>query len=392
MAQDNLYDKVSELRDEFIQFRRFMEDAIENIDTDNLSGNLLKIITDSESSSAGFEAAASELGAYSRMFAEYKNETNKALAEIISAADSQSAKIKALTEWQSEFVSENGDLTKLYAAVTSLQEASSEYALKSEITSFVTQEYVNDLEAFMLGQIDDMEFSLTENLTAISQRANASGAFIDIFASSGAGFLKKDAEGNYVLTENGEYIYCTSSDTDGVPVSESDIPGMFISTFNNGGSSIKFRADLISFGDFAGVQNGNFYTDRLFGTSDVVVNDSYPGVYYAVIDSNFQPWEGSDKVGADLLIKRVPDFSDGIISSDTDLMYGFSYGITDGEDGFSVNFIVGESESYDSNAPGPFGQHSVIGYNYRKNKVYPKGTWDFGSCEVINLGVVPVFG
>lgn len=120
MAQDNLYDKVSELRDEFIRFRRFMEDAIENIDTDNLSGNLLKIITDSESSSAGFEAAASELGAYSRMFAEYKNETNKALAEIISAADSQSAKIKALTEWQSEFVSENGDLTKLYAAVNSL--------------------------------------------------------------------------------------------------------------------------------------------------------------------------------------------------------------------------------------------------------------------------------
>ena len=59
MAQDNLYDKVSELRDEFIRFRRFMEDAIENIDTDNLSGNLLKIITDSESSSAGFEAAAS---------------------------------------------------------------------------------------------------------------------------------------------------------------------------------------------------------------------------------------------------------------------------------------------------------------------------------------------
>ncbi len=35
---------------------------------------------------------------------------------------------------------------------------------------------------------------------------------------------------------------------------------------------------------------------------------------------------------------------------------------------------------------------NYFGYNYTQKKAYPKGKWDFSSCEVLNLGVVPVFG
>lgn len=35
---------------------------------------------------------------------------------------------------------------------------------------------------------------------------------------------------------------------------------------------------------------------------------------------------------------------------------------------------------------------NYFGYNYTQKKAYPKETWDFSSCEVLNLGVVPVFG
>ena len=35
---------------------------------------------------------------------------------------------------------------------------------------------------------------------------------------------------------------------------------------------------------------------------------------------------------------------------------------------------------------------NYLGYNYTQEKAYPKGKWDFSSCTVLNLGVVPVFG
>lgn len=163
--------------------------------------------------------------------------------------------------------------------------------------------------------------------------ANASGAFISLFA--GTGTLKKDSSGNYVETENGEYIVI-DKDGNELPISESDFAGVFVKKTADD-SEIKLKADRIRLGDGAGVdKNGNLYFCRLFGPSDVV-SGNYPGQFYLEIDSNFGFTENS--VGADMLMKSVSSIDS--YTGNEAVMYGFRYGSTKGNEGTSsVNFVV----------------------------------------------------
>lgn len=308
---------LEEYNTEFIKFRRNVEDALENIDLDNLSPRVKAYITKSGAARAGFEVGGLSDGAYARMFAEFKNARDKAFAEFKAEVSSKYATVKMLSDYQTD---------------------------------------------------------TSKAIAGIQATANASGAFIDIFTAAGNGTLKKDADGNYAVTEGGEYIFV--KDGAETPISQADVAGLFISELNGGESTIKLRADRIAFGNDAGVYgDGNLYMSKLFGKSNVQ-SGNYPGQFYLEVDSSFNFSE--DSVGADMLMKSVSSI-DSYTGTEA-VMYGFRYGSTKGNEGTSsVNFVV--STSTDGS------EKSVIGYNYNQDKVYPKGAWDFSSAQVSGLAV-----
>ena len=308
---------LEEYNTEFIKFRRNVEDALENIDLDNLSPRVKAYITKSGAARAGFEVGGLSDGAYARMFAEFKNARDKAFAEFKAEVSSKYATVEMLSEYQ----------TDTSTAIAGMQAT-----------------------------------------------ANASGAFIDIFTAAGNGTLKKDADGNYAVTADGEYIFV--KDGAETPISQADVAGLFISEINGGESTIKLRADRIAFGNDAGVYgDGNLYMSKLFGKSNVQ-SGNYPGQFYLEVDSSFHFSE--DSVGADMLMKSVSSIDS--YTGTKAVMYGFRYGSTKGNEGTSsVNFVV--STGTDGS------EKSVIGYNYNQDKVYPKGAWDFSSAQVSGLVV-----
>jgi hypothetical protein len=192
--------------------------------------------------------------------------------------------------------------------------------------------------------------------------------------------------------------------------------GMFPFYTDEGNTQLFINAEYIKTGQLSAdrikvhgddvlttTDDGNLYIKRIYGdsSSQVVIDGDrvYPGMYYLEVQSNFQPWEenNSDRIGADLYIKRVTTEGDGILANGEDLVYGFVFELADGDDDDydepSVNFIVGES-SYGQD------RHSIFGYNYAQGKTYFKGDWkasygssfDFTDATVTGLGVVPVFG
>ena len=344
---------------EFIKFRRNVEDALENIDLDNLTPRVRSFITGSGTAGAGFETGSVSDGAYARMFAEFKNAREKAFAEFKAEVASTYATLEMLTEYE----------TETNKSIADIKSAADEN--KASISS------ITEWQNTPTGPIFDLETAVDnakESIAGITQRANASGAFIDIFAIAGNGTLKKDTDGNYVTTSDGEYIFVKNGEE--TPISQADVAGLFFSELNNGESEIKLKADRIRLGDGAGVdENGNLYFCRLFGPSDVV-SGNCPGQFYLEIDSNFGFTENS--VGADMLMKSVSSIDS--YTGNEAVMYGFRYGSTKGNEGTSsVNFVVA------TDAAG--GEKSIIGYNYNQDKVYPKGTWDFSSSEVSGLAV-----
>ena len=269
---------LEEYNTEFIKFRRNVEDALENIDLDNLSPRVKAYITKSGAARAGFEVGGLSDGAYARMFAEFKNARDKAFAEFKAEVSSKYATVKMLSDYQTD---------------------------------------------------------TSKAIAGMQATANASGAFIDIFTAAGNGTLKKDADGNYAVTADGEYIFV--KDGAETPISQADVAGLFISELNGGESTIKLRADRIAFGNDAGVYgDGNLYMSKLFGKSNVQ-SGNYPGQFYLEVDSSFGFSE--DSVGADMLMKSVSSIDS--YTGTKAVMYGFRYGSTKGNEGTSsVNFVV----------------------------------------------------
>ena len=269
---------LEEYNTEFIKFRRNVEDALENIDLDNLSPRVKAYITKSGAARAGFEVGGLSDGAYARMFAEFKNARDKAFAEFKAEVSSKYATVKMLSDYQTD---------------------------------------------------------TSKAIAGMQATANASGAFIDIFTAAGNGTLKKDADGNYAVTADGEYIFV--KDGAETPISQADVSGLFISELNGGESTIKLRADRIAFGNDAGVYgDGNLYMSKLFGKSNVQ-SGNYPGQFYLEVDSSFNFSE--DSVGADMLMKSVSSIDS--YTGTKAVMYGFRYGSTKGNEGTSsVNFVV----------------------------------------------------
>ena len=83
--------------DEFIKFKRETQDALENLDFDNFSGNFKEYISNANKASAGFTAGADIEKAWAKMFAEYKTGISNTLAEITTKADANNAAISAMT-------------------------------------------------------------------------------------------------------------------------------------------------------------------------------------------------------------------------------------------------------------------------------------------------------
>lgn len=319
---------LEEYNTEFIKFRRNVEDALENIDLDNLSPRVKAYITKSGAARAGFEVGGLSDGAYARMFAEFKNARDKAFAEFKAEVSSKYATVKMLSDYQTD---------------------------------------------------------TSKAIAGMQATANASGAFIDIFTAAGNGTLKKDADGNYAVTADGEYIFV--KDGAETPISQADVAGLFISELNGGKSEIKLRADRIKLGDGVGVYgDGNLYLCKLFGPSNVA-SGSYPGQFYIEVDSDFD--SGAGTFGGDLFMKQVSSVQSGggVPQSDGATLYGFEYGnsIENGvtNKGVSVNFVVGRRE----NGASSDSKKYLWGYNYKEDKFYTKGAWDFSSAQVSGLVV-----
>lgn len=330
MAERYSTDEVQALADEFIRFKRYVEDALENLpDMGMTESSVKKLIAKyGETSSAGFEAFADADEAIAKMFAEYKKEINGDINDLQIRSSSIEAKADA----------NSASITGLAASVGDNK----------------------------------------TNIAMIEQNSNASGAFISLMAMSANKSI--DTTKGYTINDVGDYVFKDFNGND-VVLNQNEIAGIYISSINQGVesslTSIKLNADVVEFGNYASVDSsGNFYATRIFGhgVSDV---GEYPGAYFADITSTMAGSSTGEPVGGDFCIRKVPGYSDGIIRDNEDLVYGLMFDKTLGEDAYSVNFVVGSSPNHDG--------HSVWGYNYGQGKFYPKGEWDFSSCKLSNI-------
>lgn len=260
---------LEEYNAEFIKFRRNVEDALENIDLDNLSPRVKEYITKSGAARAGFEVGGLSDGAYARMFAEFKNARDKAFAEFKAEVSSKYATVEMLSEYQ----------TSTSTAIAGIQATADAHGASiSNLTEW--KGTANTALENINGSIQDLDTDigvLSASVAGVTQRANASGAFISLFA--GTGTLKKDSSGNYAETENGEYIVI---DKDGkeLPISKSDFAGVFVKKTADD-SEVLLRAERIKFGDNASVDNdGNLMIKRLWSSGDTAN-------YYAKLYSSY---------------------------------------------------------------------------------------------------------
>lgn len=260
---------LEEYNTEFTKFRRNVEDTLENIDLDNLSPRVKSYITKSGSAKAGFEVGSASDGTYARMFAEFKNARDKAFAEFKAEVSEKYATLEMLSEYK----------TSTNQAIASIQATANKN--EASITSLVTWQGVTDTTINNINDnIEDLDKDIGRvetSVAGITQRANASGAFISLFA--GTGTLKKDSSGNYAETENGEYIVI-DKDGNELPISKSDFAGVFVKKTADA-SEVLLRAERIKFGDNASVDNdGNLMIKRLWSSGDTAN-------YYAKLYSSY---------------------------------------------------------------------------------------------------------
>lgn len=293
MAERYSTDEVRALADEFIRFKRYVEDALENLpDMGMTESSVKKLIAKyGETSSAGFEAYADAEKAIAEMFAKYEAESAMTIASIKATADTNKSDISLLS--------------------SRIAEADS-------------------------------------NIAGVQLQSNANGAFISMFAAASPFDIVASKGYTYDKDKN-KYIF-KNSDDENVDVYPADFAGIYINAMNNNYSEIRLNAKTISFGNYSSVDSsGNFYATRIFGhgVSDV---GEYPGAYFADITSTMAGSSTGEPVGGDFCIRKVPGYSDGIIRDNEDLVYGLMFDKTLGEDAYSVNFVVGSSPNHDGHS------------------------------------------
>ena len=348
-----------EFYDEFIRFKREVTDTLENLDEGNFSGNMKKLIARLGGASAGFEAYADAKQAVARMFAEYKTEISKSIANVEAIADANGASITQLVTWQGNIDTSINDLQlrdgTLAESISKIEQTANGNG--ATIASLV--EWKGDAQ---------------KSAASIEQVADAIGAFVSMLAVASPFGIDTSKGYKYDAVEN-KYIFKNGNGED-VEVYSADFAGIYISAMNNNYSEIRLNADVIKFGDYAGVDSiGNFYSKKLFGSASgeyIDGNNIYPGFFYAEVDSGGFT-EDNKLYGADFYIKSVIPF----YGTEGTVIYGFHYGTTPGETSESINFVIGEQ--------GTSNVKSVWGYNYGKNAFFPKGVWDFSSCSVSNI-------
>lgn len=204
-------DALQKLTDEFIKFKRYVEDALENQQTGLNSSSVKKLIAEyGSTSSAGFDAYADAKKAIAEMFAKFEAEASSTIAEIKVMAENNKAEISLL----SSTVSANG------ASIASIQ-----------------------------------------------TRADASGAFINLLAYSGNKNIDT-SKGYYYDGSNDEYVFY-DSESKPVRLSSYEFAGIYIEAMNKGTTSeltsVRLNADVIKFGDYASVDDkGSLRIKRLY--------------------------------------------------------------------------------------------------------------------------------
>ncbi len=308
-------------------------------------------------------------------------------AEALSGANGYTdGEIAAVTE----------RLTSVESSVNEVKEANKDFAKSSELTEYkrtveekftaadtAAKGYASDAqtaaEATAVekaaealsganGYTDGKITTVTESIAAVEKQAGINGAFIKMMVGNKTiqmidGKLK-DESGNAISSESA---------------------AEFVMEAANGESQIKLKADKIAFGNDAGVYgDGNLYLSKLFGKSNVQ-SGNYPGQFYIEVDSDFD--SGAGTFGGDLFMKQVSSVQSGggVPQSGGAALYGFEYGnsVENGvtNEGVSVNFTVGRRE----NGAGSDSKKYLWGYNYKEDKFYAKGTWDFSSAAVTGL-------
>jgi hypothetical protein len=289
MSEKYSADKVQALADDFIRFKRYVEDALENLPSGTMTeGSVKKLIAKyGETSSAGFEAYADAEKAIAEMFAKYEAESAMTIASIKATSDTNRADISLLAS-----------------------------------------------------RVDGTSASIS----GIQQQADANGAFINMFAVASPFGI--DASKGYTYDNvNNEYVF-KNSKNENVIVRAEDFAGIYINAMNNGSvgdtTKIKLNASVIQLGDNASVDNnGNFFAKKLWGDSSGTANINgvnYPGFFYTEVGSGYTDENGAF-VGGNLFIKDIYGTT----------MYGFDHKFTEGEDSDSVNFVAGGKSAWGYN-------------------------------------------
>ena len=301
--------------DEFARFKKDVLDRLDNIEYDNFSPSAKKLIAESASGKAGFEAFATDSSSVARMFAEY----DKSLAEIKAVSDSSGAMISA-------FASRVTDLENSYS---NIELSATNAAASAQLASSFASEAAS-------------------SVASISEKVDANGAFISLMASASNGRLKVDDNGKPIVNEDGSYIYIDAEGNEN-PVSVDNIAGIYIEAINNGVAGeltkIKLNADVIEFGNYASVDsNGNLRMKRLY---------HYGG-------NQFYAQVGND----------TGSFAD--------------FGVYDEANGYwAWRFFNNDMAAKVIHLR--IYEDDILGYNGTEKRTFPKGVWDFSSCDMKNI-------
>lgn len=178
MAERYNADEVQALADEFIRFKRYVEDVLENLDVNNFAdGAWKKMVTKfGDVSSAGFEAYADAEKAIARMFAEYKKDVSSSLASIEAIADANSSKINAIVQYEGDIkniasIEETADANGAF--IKMLVSAGSNKDPDDVITSDIAGIYITAMNN------NSTEIKLSANVIQLGDNANvdANGNF-----------------------------------------------------------------------------------------------------------------------------------------------------------------------------------------------------------------------
>ena len=280
------------------------------------------------------------------------------------------------------------DKLNSYSTITQTAEAINSKVNKDHIMDLVEGEYAASSEITQLSDRISLVVTATDTgektinsasiVTAINNDASGdtstvklSANAIDLTAYSKTVEVQKIVEdealtaaeavvGGITLTAtNGEKTSTLTMTHDGVNISSAEIKFTGVVTFtdlkNENGKTVIDGSCITT-----GVISAKYIETEGLGCTKIHEVGNENGVY-ASINSSFGDFGlyGGSTTASD--------------PSGNDCIWGF-YNTT----GDALNFYV-----YGDN---------YFGYNYAQEKAYPKKTWDFSSCEVLNLGVVPVFG